>query len=74
MGGLIKPYLEECRSRKNCKRRRREAPIVDGKKPLRLGDLGERLKLPQQGLGQSLRNRRDFEQFPCKMEYILGSY
>ena len=35
---------------------------------------GERCKLSQWGLGRSPRNRRDFEEFSCKMEYILGSY
>src|SRR6218665_1902543 len=54
----------------NCKPRRREAAIAEGKKPLRLGSLTERRKLPQRGLGRSPRNRRDFEQFSCNMEYI----
>src|SRR6218665_2782537 len=50
----------------NCKCRRREAAIVEGKKPYRLGGLGERRKLPQQGLGRSPKNRRNFEHFMPK--------
>src|SRR6218665_690029 len=50
---------------RSCDCRRKEAPTTRGS--------GERRKLPQRGLGRSPRNRRDFEQFSCKMEYILGS-
>jgi len=49
---------------KNCKRRRREAAIAEGKKPLTTKGSGEPRKLP---------HRRDFEQFSCKMECILSS-
>ena len=38
---------------------------------LRLGSLGERRKLPQQGLGRSPRNRSDFEHFMLKLGPFL---
>src|SRR6218665_1393304 len=51
------------RSWESCKRRKREAAIAEGKKPLTTRGPGGRRKLPQRGLGQSPRNRRDFEHF-----------
>src|SRR6218665_4166804 len=52
-----------CRNRENlgkCKRRRREAAIAEGKKPLTIRRSGERRKLHQRGLGRSPRSRRNF--------------
>ena|SRR6218665_3968262 len=47
-----------------CKRRRREAAIAEGKKPLTtIGGLRERRKLPQRGL----ENRSDFGHFMPKL-------
>ena len=53
-------------SQRNCKPRRREAAIAEGKKLLTTRGLGERRKLPQRGLGRSPRNRRNFEHFMPK--------
>ena len=51
----------------NCKRRKRESAIAEGKKPLTTRESA------QQGLGQNPRNQSDFEPFHAKMEYIWGS-
>jgi hypothetical protein len=40
----------------NCERRRREAAIAEGKKPLTTRGMGERRKLPHRGLGRSPRS------------------
>ena len=58
MGYKVRPS-----GRGYCKRRRREAAIAEGKKPFTTRGSGEHRKLPQRGLGQSPRNRRDFEHF-----------
>src|SRR6218665_4181726 len=42
--------------------------LPEPRSPSRLGGLGERRKLPQQGLGRSPRNRRDFEHFKPKFQ------
>jgi len=47
-------------------RRRREAAIAEGKKPLPTRGSGERRKLLQRGLWRSPRSRRNFEHFMPK--------
>jgi len=46
----------------SCKRQRREVAIAEGKKPLRLG-----------GLGEHREKRTLFWTFYAKVEYIFGS-
>ena len=58
------------KNRGKCKRRRREAAIAEGKKPVTTRVSEERCKLLQRGLGLRPRNRSDFEHYYSKMEYI----
>src|SRR6218665_1932629 len=46
MGGKKNSEVPECPSRGNCKRRRREAAIAEGNKPLTTRESGERRELP----------------------------
>jgi|SRR6218665_2067519 len=54
----------------NCKRRRREAAIAEGKKLLATRGSRERRKLPRGVWGRSPRNRKDFEQFMPKIVHF----
>ena len=58
--------IDKNANRENCKGRRHKAAIAVGKKPLTTKGSGERRKLPQRDLGQSPRNRSDFERFMPK--------
>jgi len=53
-------------ARLHFKRRQTLGNLWKARSPFRLGDLGERRKVPQQGLGRSPRNQRDFQHFMPK--------
>src|SRR6218665_3796286 len=58
---------------KNCKRRRRETAIAEGKKPLTTRGWGSVVSSPSGVWGGAQENRRNFEHFKRKWSTYLDS-